>query len=60
MAATHDSIFTLAEQADLADAYGVPLIEIDSGHDIMLEPGHVELVDIITERAEPSRGLGMA
>ena len=55
VAATHDSIFTLAEQEDLAGAYDVPLIEIDCGHDIMLESQHVELVDIIVARANASR-----
>ena len=49
--ATHDSIFTIDEQRDLAQAYGTELIEIDSGHDIMLEPQYTELVDIIVERA---------
>ena len=58
VAATHDTIFTPAEQADLAEAYGVPLIEIYCGHDIMLEPQHGELVDIIIERAGPLRAVG--
>lgn len=44
--------------AAFADAYGVPLIEIDCGHDIMLEPQHGELVDIIIERAGPRPSLG--
>ena len=51
LGATHDGIFTLPEQRDLAQAYGTELIEIDSGHDIMLEPRYTELVDIIVERA---------
>ncbi len=51
VAATQDGIFTLAEQADLAKTYGTELVQIDCGHDIMLEPQHTELVELIIDRA---------
>ena len=49
VAATQDQVFTLAEQHDLAQAYGQQVAhEIDAGHDIMLEPAWPELVEMIS------------
>jgi len=49
--ATRDGIFTRDEQHDLAAAYGTDLIEIDAGHDLMLESSWPELVGHIAEFA---------
>lgn len=51
--ARHDGVFTLEEQYDLAEAYGVEPLILDGGHDLMLDtswPGLVESIDAITRR----------
>ncbi len=46
VAAEHDTIFSLAEQHDLAKAYGQSeAVVLDGAHDLMLEPVWPELVD---------------
>ena len=48
IAAVQDALFTLAEQADLADAYQAPIERIEAGHNLMLEPSWPELVEHIS------------
>ena len=48
VAGTADHVFTLAQQRDLAQAYGTPLVELpDIGHDVMFEVPIEQLADLI-------------
>ncbi len=51
--ARDDGIFTLAEQCDFAEAYGVEPLLLDGGHDLMLDtswPNLVDSIDAVTRR----------